>query len=102
MTSDGGFGKFTTQRSCSLLNKPVGIAVPGAIWAGSSNQRKVHSGFNLCEARRKFGAIAFASCVGSPVMWHFKQGVPETKMFRAMDLSSSVIGSRGSLMYGSF
>src|SRR5205823_10947241 len=83
-------------------NKLLGIAVPGAICAGSSNQRKVQSGFKRCDASRKFGAIALASCVGSPVIWHFKQGVPETKMLRAIDFSDSVKGTIGSLIYGSF
>ena len=64
----GGFGRLITQRSPSLLNKPVGIAVPGLICDGSSSQRKVHSGFKRSPDNRKFGAMALASCDGSPVM----------------------------------
>ncbi len=60
--------RFTTQRSSSCRNSPLGIAVPGLICAGSRSQRNVQSGFSRSPANRKFGAIALASRAGSPVM----------------------------------
>src|SRR5258708_8511467 len=69
-----GVGPAKIQWSPSRLNKPDGIAVPGAIRAGSSIQRLVQPGFSRSLASVKFGAVAFASRVGSPVAWHFRQG----------------------------
>src|SRR4030095_8759221 len=97
----GGLGRLTTHLSPSCLKSPVGIAVPGLICEGSSNQRKVQSGLSRSLASKKLGAIAFASCPGSPVMWHFKHGVPAVNICRATNLSSAESGWRGSRMYGS-
>ncbi len=77
------------------------MAVPGLIIAGSSIQRRVQPGFSLSLATVKLGAVALESCLGSPVMWHFRQGAPSlVNNCRAMVRSWSVSGSSFSAMNG--
>src|SRR5947199_9238226 len=77
------------------------MAVPGDIIAGSRIQRLVQPGFKRSLAMVKFGAVALASCLGSPVMWHFRHGAPSLEnRLRAIVRSWSVSGSGGCARYG--
>src|SRR5208282_5026706 len=97
----GGVGPANTYRLPSGLKRPDGIDVPGLIAAGSVIQRSTQSGFSRSFASKKFGAVAILSCVGSPVVWHFRQGaaVLENKL-RAMSFSLAVSVGTCSGMYG--
>src|SRR5579862_7890654 len=78
------------------------MAVPGIIFAGSTSHRSVHGVCSLSLASRKFGAIAFLSCAGLPIAWHFKHGAALlVKRFRAMAFSASVISGALGGIYGS-
>ena len=86
----------------SRLNSPEGMAVPGMISCGLVIQRSVHAGRRRSLASRKFGAVAFLSCAGSPVAWHFRQGAAVlVKSSRAMPSSAVVSGSSFCGMNGS-
>ncbi len=63
--------------------------------------RSIQSGFKRPRASRKFGAVAFLSCAGSPVAWHFRQGaaVLENKL-RAISVSFAVKVVSDSGIYG--
>src|ERR1700739_493339 len=64
-------------------------------------QRPVHAGRKRSLAKRKFGAMAFLSCAGSPVAWHFRQGAAElVNKLRGISFSAVVIGSIFCGMYG--
>src|SRR5713226_9141112 len=77
------------------------MAVPGAINAGLVIQRSVHPGCRRSLANRKFGAMAFLSCPGSPVAWHFKHGAADlVNKSRMISFSAVVIGSTFCGIYG--
>src|SRR5712692_281 len=96
-----GSGPLKIQRSPSLRKSPEGIAVPGAIRAGSRIQRLVHAGLNRSRASRKFGAVAVLSCAGLPVAWHLKHGAAGlVKSCRASVRSESVSVSSFGGTYG--
>ena len=56
--------------------------------------RSVQAGCKRSLANRKFGAMAFLSCAGSPVAWHFRHGAAVlVKSSRAISFSAVVSGS---------
>ena len=91
-------GPVRNHMRWSFRNRPDGIAVPGIIFAGSVIQRSVQAGCKRSCASRKFGAEAFLSCSGFPVMWHFKHGAAGlVNRLRAIAVS---VGSSGFTLGG--
>ena len=81
------------------LDEDAGLVAPGDVLVGRDRavptRHKIETvGFPLrAGASKKFGAVARASCAGSPVIWHFKHGAAGlVNKARAMARSES---SRG-------
>ena len=100
VAAGGKLVRFATQRSPSLRNRPLGIAVPGLICAGSSNHRTINRVSNVQPRAGSLAQSPSHHATGRrDVTLQTRRS--EVNNCRASTRSCAVNGSIGSLMYGS-